>query len=173
MALVTAWVVAGGLLVARRVFFDASRGGWECRTRHPKRRFTLKTGTAFESSRVGFDRWLPAIWLVANYPRAGHRAQDRSDLQERVVHAAEDSARHELRLTTGHGPSKICRIFCDCLLKIRGGPPSDRHDPRAHPPRTGPIKFRFPIAPARKSFLRNGFACSEKLHLTPGGGARG
>jgi hypothetical protein len=27
------------------VYFDKSRNGWECKTRHPKRKFTLKTGT--------------------------------------------------------------------------------------------------------------------------------
>jgi hypothetical protein len=62
---------------SRRTFVDVSRGGWECRTRHPKRRFTLKTGTLFESSRVGFDKWLPAIWIVANFPRAGAKGIER------------------------------------------------------------------------------------------------
>jgi transposase-like protein len=58
---------------SKTVYFDSSRGGWECRTRHPKRRFTLKTGTMFEESRLGFDKWLPAIWLIANHPRASAR----------------------------------------------------------------------------------------------------
>ena len=31
------------------VYFDSSRNGWECKTRHPKRKFTLKTGTIFPS----------------------------------------------------------------------------------------------------------------------------
>lgn len=42
------------------------RDGWECKFRHPKRRFTLKTGTIFEDSPLGFDKWLPTLWLVAN-----------------------------------------------------------------------------------------------------------
>ncbi len=41
------------------VYFDSSRNGWECKTRHPKRKFTLKTGTIFEDSPLGFDKWLP------------------------------------------------------------------------------------------------------------------
>jgi len=48
------------------VYFDASRNGWECKTRHPKRKFTLKTGTIFEDSPLGFDKWLPVLWLAAN-----------------------------------------------------------------------------------------------------------
>lgn len=48
------------------VYFDASRKGWECKTRHPKRKFTLKTGTIFEDSALGLDKWLPAVWMIAN-----------------------------------------------------------------------------------------------------------
>jgi transposase-like protein len=48
------------------VYFDSSRNGWECKTRHPKRKFTLKTGTIFEDSALGLDKWLPCVWLIAN-----------------------------------------------------------------------------------------------------------
>jgi transposase-like protein len=51
---------------SKSVYFDTSRNGWECKTRHPKRKFTLKTGTIFEDSPLGFDKWLPAVWLIAN-----------------------------------------------------------------------------------------------------------
>ena len=50
----------------RKVYFDSSRNGWECKTRHPKRKFTLKTGTIFEDSPLGLDKWLPAVWMIAN-----------------------------------------------------------------------------------------------------------
>ena len=49
-----------------KVYFDTSRNGWECKTRHPKRKFTLKTGTIFEDSPLGLDKWLPAVWMIAN-----------------------------------------------------------------------------------------------------------
>jgi transposase-like protein len=48
------------------VYFDSSRNGWECKTRHPKRKFTLKTGTIFEDSALGLDKWLPVVWMIAN-----------------------------------------------------------------------------------------------------------
>lgn len=48
------------------VYFDRSRNGWECKTRHPKRKFTLKTGTIFEDSPLGLDKWLPCVWMIAN-----------------------------------------------------------------------------------------------------------
>src|SRR5262249_31047832 len=49
-----------------KVYFDKSRNGWECKTRHPKRKFTLKTGTIFEDSPLGLDKWLPCVWMLAN-----------------------------------------------------------------------------------------------------------
>ena len=48
------------------VYFDTSRNGWECKTRHPQRKFTLKTGTIFEDSPLGFDKWLAVVWMIAN-----------------------------------------------------------------------------------------------------------
>ena len=50
---------------SKSVYFDLSRNGWECKTRHPRRKFTLKTGTIFEGSSLGFDKWLLAIWMIA------------------------------------------------------------------------------------------------------------
>jgi hypothetical protein len=51
---------------SKAVYFDKGRNGWECKTRHPQRKFTLKTGTIFEDSPLGFDKWLPAVWMIAN-----------------------------------------------------------------------------------------------------------
>ena len=51
---------------SKTVYFDSSRNGWECKNRHPKRKFTLKTGTIFEDSPLGFDKWLPVVWMIAN-----------------------------------------------------------------------------------------------------------
>ena len=49
-----------------RPYVDATRDGWECRNDHPKRKFTLKTGTIFEDSAVPLSKWLIAIWMFAN-----------------------------------------------------------------------------------------------------------
>jgi transposase-like protein len=51
---------------SKSVYFDSSRNGWECKTRHSKRKFTLKTGTIFEDSPLGLDKWLPTVWMIAN-----------------------------------------------------------------------------------------------------------
>lgn len=51
---------------SKTVYPDAARKGWECASRHANRKFTLKTGTLFEDSALSLDKWLIAIWLVAN-----------------------------------------------------------------------------------------------------------
>lgn len=48
------------------VYFDKTRQGWICKAKHSKRKFSLKTGTIFEDSPLGLDKWLPAVWLIAN-----------------------------------------------------------------------------------------------------------
>lgn len=51
---------------SKNVGFVASRRIWQCKTRHDHAQFTLKTGTIFENSPLGLDKWLPAMWLIAS-----------------------------------------------------------------------------------------------------------
>jgi transposase-like protein len=44
--------------------FIRTRYLWTCR--ECKRQFSVKIGTIFEDSPLGWDKWLPAIWLLAN-----------------------------------------------------------------------------------------------------------
>ena len=37
---------------------------WKCRD--CKRQFSVKLGTVFEDSPLGLDKWLPALWMLAN-----------------------------------------------------------------------------------------------------------
>src|SRR5215510_2752750 len=39
---------------------------WQCGSHHERRQFTLKTGTIFEDSPIGLDKWLSAMWLIVN-----------------------------------------------------------------------------------------------------------
>ena len=48
------------------VAFVPSRRVWQCKTRHPKSQFSIKTGTILEDSPLGLDKWLPVIWLIAS-----------------------------------------------------------------------------------------------------------
>jgi transposase-like protein len=44
--------------------FITTRRIWKCKG--CKRQFSLKVGTIFEDSPIGWDKWLPAVWLIAN-----------------------------------------------------------------------------------------------------------
>ncbi len=48
------------------VKFMASRRTWQCNARHPKAQFSIKVGTIFEDSPIGLDKWLSAMWMLAN-----------------------------------------------------------------------------------------------------------
>jgi transposase-like protein len=39
---------------------------WKCYEKHSLSRFSLKTGTIFEDSPIGLDKWLTAVWLIVN-----------------------------------------------------------------------------------------------------------
>src|SRR5262245_24826797 len=51
---------------ARDPRYISTRRLWECRTKHPRRQFSAKVGTIFEDSPLGLDKWLPAVWMIAN-----------------------------------------------------------------------------------------------------------
>lgn len=49
-----------------KVKYDAKTWRWQCASHHPKRKFSLKTGTILEDSPIALGKWLPVIWLVSN-----------------------------------------------------------------------------------------------------------
>ena len=51
---------------SEKVTYLAKNRVWKCYTGHAQPTFSLKTGTVFEESRLGLDKWLPALWLVVN-----------------------------------------------------------------------------------------------------------
>jgi transposase-like protein len=52
---------------SKDVAFVSSRSLWQCKTRHPKSQFSIKVGTIFEDSPITLDKWLLAMWMLANY----------------------------------------------------------------------------------------------------------
>ena len=51
---------------SEKVSYVPTRRVWQCKTRHPKSQFSIKVGTIFEDSAVALDKWLMAMWMVAN-----------------------------------------------------------------------------------------------------------
>jgi hypothetical protein len=39
---------------------------WKCYGKHPRPKFSLKTGTIFEDSPIGLDKWFAALWMLVN-----------------------------------------------------------------------------------------------------------
>src|SRR5881628_2040354 len=48
------------------VRFISTRRLWECKEPHERRQFSVKVGTIFEDSPLGLDKWLTAVWMIAN-----------------------------------------------------------------------------------------------------------
>jgi transposase-like protein len=48
------------------VRFISTRRMWECKSQHARKQFSVKVGTVFEDSALPLDKWLVAIWLIAN-----------------------------------------------------------------------------------------------------------
>src|SRR5687768_10159125 len=49
-----------------QVTYMATQQRWQCKSKHPKRQFSLKTGTIFEDSPLPLSTWLPAMWFISN-----------------------------------------------------------------------------------------------------------
>jgi transposase-like protein len=44
----------------------ANQKKWQCKSKHAKRQFSAKTGTIFEDSPLGLDKWLMTAWMITN-----------------------------------------------------------------------------------------------------------
>ena len=49
---------------SREYSYLQTRRVWKCKD--CKKQYTVKLGTVFEDSPLGLDKWLPAVWLIAN-----------------------------------------------------------------------------------------------------------
>ena len=90
-----------------KVAFSEKYNRWECSTRHPRRQFTAKTGTIFEDSPLGLDKWLTAMWQIVNC---------KNGISSYEVHRAIGVTQktawfldHRIRYALGMGPvEKLC-----------------------------------------------------------------
>jgi transposase-like protein len=49
-----------------KVTYLAKARVYNCNTKHPKQKFSLKVGTILEDSPIGLDKWLCAMWLMVS-----------------------------------------------------------------------------------------------------------
>ena len=85
----------------------STRRVWKCKG--CKKQFSVKVGTVFEDSPLGLDKWLPAVWLIANSKNgiSSHELGRALGVTQKsgVVYAASHSTRHadrHLREAVGH-----------------------------------------------------------------------
>jgi transposase-like protein len=67
---VVAWRWPNGVVCptcgSTKVRFLENQKKWQCGSHHAKRQFSEKVGTIMEDSPLGLDKWLVAMWLIAN-----------------------------------------------------------------------------------------------------------
>ncbi len=51
---------------SKEVRYLPTRRLWECKSAHARKQFSAKVGTIFEDSALGLDKWLVAVWMIAN-----------------------------------------------------------------------------------------------------------
>ena len=74
---------------------------WKCYAKHERPKFSLKTGTIFEDSPIGLDKWLTTAWLICNCKNGVSSYEIGRDLgisQKSAWHMA-----HRLRFAFHHG----------------------------------------------------------------------
>jgi transposase-like protein len=84
------------------VIFLENQNRWQCRNKHSKRQFSLKTGTIYEDSPLGLDKWLVATWLVSNCKNGVSSCEI-----ARALNITQKTAwfmDHRIRLSLGMGP---------------------------------------------------------------------
>ncbi len=89
---------------SKDVLFLEKYNRWHCREKHPAPQFTLKTGTIFEDSPIGLDKWLTAMWQIVNC-KNGISSYE----VHRAIKITQKSAwfmDHRIRLALGMGHSK-------------------------------------------------------------------
>ncbi len=76
-----------------------------CYRGHPRPKFSLKTGTIFEDSPLGLDKWLPALWLVVNCKNGVSSCESARDLG--VTQKTAWFMNHRLRYALSEGGSGL------------------------------------------------------------------
>jgi transposase-like protein len=84
------------------VIFLARQNRWQCRNKHSKRQFSLKTGTIYEDSPLGLDKWLAATWLVSNCKNGVNSCEVARALK--VTQKTAWFMDHRIRFSLGMGP---------------------------------------------------------------------
>ena len=107
------------------VIFQAKYNRWQCSKKHPLRQFTSKTGTIFEDSPLGLDKWLLAMWQVVNCKNGVSSYEI-----HRAIGVTQKTAwfmDHRIRLALGMEPSEKASGHVEADETFIGGAARNMH----------------------------------------------
>ncbi len=109
-----------------KVSFLEKYNRWQCSVTHDARQFTAKTGTIFEDSPLGLDKWLVAMWEVVNCKNGVSSYE-----VHRAIGVTQKTAwfmDHRIRLALGIGPDeKQMTGECEADETFIGGKARNMH----------------------------------------------
>src|SRR6266852_2096105 len=98
---------------------------WKCYSKHPSPKFSLKTGTIFEDSPLGLDKWLAALWLVVNCKNGISSCESARDLG--VTQKTAWFMNHRLRFALTDGGSGLLSGHVEADETFIGGKARNMH----------------------------------------------
>ncbi len=115
---------------SEKVCYLAKNRVWKCYSGHLKPKFSLKTGTIFEDSPLGLDKWLSALWLVVNCKNGISSCESARDLG--VTQKTAWFMNHRLRFALTDGGSGLLSGEVEADETFIGGKARNMHkDKRA------------------------------------------
>jgi len=110
---------------SQKVTWLAKARVWKCYAKHQGPTFTLKTGTIFEDSPIGLDKWLPALWLVVNCKNGISSCESARDLG--VTQKTAWFMNHRLRFALTDGGSGLLSGEVEADETFIGGKARNMH----------------------------------------------
>lgn len=106
-------------------YFLATRKIFKCKAKECRKQFSIKTNTIFEDSAISLDKWLVAIWLIAN-AKNGISSYE----LHRALGITQKSAwfvLHRIRLAMGQGSIEKASGDVEIDESYIGGTPRNMH----------------------------------------------
>src|SRR5579872_977033 len=109
---------------SKKTYFLSTRRIWKCKG--CSKQFSVKVGTIFEDSPIGLEKWLPAIWLIANTKNGTSSWEIHRDLGVTQKSAWFMTHRIRLAMQTG-GFEKKLSGECEADESFIGGKARNMH----------------------------------------------
>src|SRR5271170_316382 len=85
----------------KKVSYLSTRRIWKCMVKDCHKQFSVKTGSVFEDSPIGLDKWLTAVWLIVNCKNGISSYEIARDLK--VTQKSAWFMMHRIRLALARG----------------------------------------------------------------------